>query len=70
MNLRESAAKLSGGAKELASAWEEARNHWRDTKAEEFAELYLVPLPHHVARAATVIEEIEVLLRKVRSDCA
>jgi hypothetical protein len=70
MNLRESAAKISGGAKELMGAWDETRNFWRDAKALEFAETYLAPIPHHAARAATVIEEIEVLLRKVRSDCA
>jgi hypothetical protein len=70
MNVRESAAKLSVGAKELAAAWDETRSYWRDLKAQEFAEAYLEPIPHHVARAATVIEEIEALLRKVRSDCA
>jgi hypothetical protein len=70
MNLRESAAKLGGGAKELSAAWDETKSYWRDQKAQEFAEVYLEPIPHHVARAATIIEEIEVLLRKVRSDCA
>ena len=69
MNLRESAAKLGGAAKELAAAWDETKSYWRDAKAREFSEVYLEPIPHHVARAATVIEEIEILLRKVRSDC-
>ena len=69
MNLRESAAKITGGAKELAAAWDDTRNYWRDMKAQQFAEMYLEPVPHQIARAATVIEEIEVLLRKVRSDC-
>ena len=70
MNVRESGAKLTGGAKELGAAWDETRTYWRDLKAQEFAETYLEAIPHHVARAAAVIEEIEVLLRKVRSDCA
>jgi hypothetical protein len=38
-------------------------------KSQEFERNYLEILPHHVARAMTVIEEIDVLLRKVRNDC-
>jgi hypothetical protein len=42
---------------------------WRDTKGIEFDDQYLEVLPQHVARAASAMEEIESLLKKVRSDC-
>jgi hypothetical protein len=38
-------------------------------KSREFAEAYLDILPDHVARAITVIEDIDALLQQVRRDC-
>jgi hypothetical protein len=69
MNVRGSAANLVQAAKDLSVHWQETKAFWRDVKSQEFESTYLDQLPSHVARATAAIEEIDGLLRKVRSDC-
>jgi len=69
MSTRSSAANLAQAMKDLSLAWQETRSQWRDTKAIEFDDQYLEVLPQHVARAASAMEEIEALLKKVRNAC-
>ncbi len=69
MNTRSSAAALAASMKDFALAWERTQAHWNDGKAQEFAHEYIHPLPNYVARTATVIEEIDIILRKIRHDC-
>jgi len=69
MNTRSSAANLVQAAKDLAVAWDQTQEAWRDVKSREFEENYLEQLPGHIARATAVIEEIDALLRKVKADC-
>ena len=63
------AANLVQASKNLTLEWKEATNYWRDKKSFEFEQEYLNDIPDHVARAASIMAEIEVLLRKVRSEC-
>ena len=53
----------------MAVDWEQTRNYWRDVKSIQFEKDYLDQIPQQFARAITAMEEIETLLRKVRSDC-
>jgi hypothetical protein len=69
MSIRASAANLGQAAKNLMIEWGHTRAYWRDAKSIEFEKEFLEDLPHHVARAAAVIEELDGILRKVRSDC-
>lgn len=69
MSTRVSASNLSQAAKDLSFEWQQTKDYWRDVKAQEFERAYLDSVPHHFARAITVIEEIDALLRKVRADC-
>ena len=69
MNVKGSAAHLAQAAKDLSIEWQETRAHWRDLKSQEFESNYLDALPSYIARAMAAIEEIDGLLRKVRSDC-
>lgn len=69
MNTRTSASNLGQALKELRLRWDETETRWRDRKRDDFHQAYLEELPNTVARAVSVIEEIDVLLRKVRSDC-
>jgi hypothetical protein len=69
MNTRTSASNLAQAMKELSLKWQQTRADWRDAKAIEFDDRYLEVLPQHVARASSAIEEIDALLKKVRSDC-
>ena len=69
MSARTSASNLVQAVKELKFEWAQAKESWRDLKAAEFEKTYLEDLPHHVARSAAVMEELDTLLRKVRTDC-
>ena len=60
---------IAQALKNLSAEWQQTREHWRDGKAAEFEKTYLEPLPHHVARAVSVITELNALLRQVRHDC-
>ena len=69
MNPRASAANLFQAAKELSFEWDQTRAYWSDVKSQQFARDYLEMIPEYVTRTRTAMEELEVLLRKVRSDC-
>lgn len=68
-NVQGSASNLHEAVKNLLTAWSEAKNCWRDVKSQEFEATYLDNLPNDAARAVTVINEIDALLKKVRRDC-
>ncbi len=69
MNTRASAANLGQALKKLKLEWQRTETDWRDVKRREFEEVFITPLPGHIARAGAVIEELDMVLRKVRSDC-
>jgi hypothetical protein len=69
MSTAANASTLAQAARELVHAWEQTKSHWRDAKAREFEEAYIDPLPGEVERAARVMAEIDLLLKKIRSDC-
>ena len=41
----------------------------RAVASQDFEQTYIEPLPGHVERAISVMAEIDLLLKKVRSDC-
>ncbi|MGA3171090.1 MAG: hypothetical protein ABSE62_08745 [Chthoniobacteraceae bacterium] len=65
----EAQASLEAALQNLTLAWQEVRNHWRDAKAMEFEERYLKELPSRTTQAATVIAEIDKVLKKAKNDC-
>jgi len=69
MNASGAAANLIQAMKILTNEWQQTQAHWHDIKSQEFERNYLEPLPGHVAGAVTVMEEIDALLKKIRSDC-
>ena len=69
MNLSGNKSRLVAATKELMLRWDETRNYWRDSKSQEFDQFYLSELRLQVDKAVTVIEKLDELLKKVRSDC-
>lgn len=69
MSTKVSASNLAQALKDLNIAWQGTRTYWRDVKSQEFEHEYLENLPLLVTQAKTVMEEIDLLLRKVRNDC-
>ena len=69
MSLGGSKSRLSSTTKELALQWEQTKHYWRDAKAHEFEERFLQELFISMEKTVTVVEKLDELLKKVRSDC-
>jgi hypothetical protein len=69
MSAAGSKSRLVSAAKELSVKWADTKNYWRDEKSLEFERKYLQELFISVDRAVNVIEKLDELLKKVRSDC-
>jgi hypothetical protein len=65
----EAEASLGAALQNLTIAWQELRGYWRDAKCLEFEERFLKELPSRTTQAATVIAEIDKILKKARNDC-
>ena len=55
--------------REISLQWSETKNFWRDAKSQEFEQRYMAELSAQVDRTVTILEKLEELLKKVRSDC-
>ncbi len=62
-------ARLAAITKDLLIRWQQTREHWKDAKAREFEERYMLQLESTVNAAITGIANLENVIRKVRSDC-
>ena len=69
MNLSGNKGRLIGLTRELSLQWDETKNFWRDAKSDEFERKYMLELSAHVNRATVVLEQLEELLKQVRSEC-
>ena len=64
-----SKSRLMAATKELTIAWNVTKNHWRDEKSREFERRYLEELAARVDRTVTVIEKLDALLTRIRTEC-
>jgi hypothetical protein len=55
--------------RELVNQWDQTKHYWMDTKAKEFEHEYIEELLANVETSVTVIEQLDKLVNKVRSDC-
>jgi len=69
MSTKGSGSNLAQAIKDLSNAWQQTKSYWHDAKSQEFERKYIEILPGHVTQAMAVIEELDLLLNKVRSDC-
>ncbi|PYM13823.1 MAG: hypothetical protein DME18_08095 [Verrucomicrobia bacterium] len=69
MSTSANGARLAALTKDLLGRWRQTRDYWRDDKAREFEERYLLELESTVNAAISGIANLETVLRKVRSDC-
>ncbi len=67
--MKTSSARLAGLTKELRVQWQETKHYWKDDKCLEFEHKYMEELFASVDRAVTVIEQLDKLLSKIRTDC-
>lgn len=69
MNLSGNKGRLVGLTREITLRWSETKNYWRDAKSEEFERRFMAELAASVNRSVLIVEKLDELLKKVRSDC-
>jgi len=69
MSLSGSKSRMFGLTREITVQWDDVRAHWRDAKSEEFERRYITELTYQVTRSLQVVDKLEEILKKVRSDC-
>lgn len=69
MSVRASGSRLIAITRDLVNQWEQAKDSWKDAKALEFEKKYIEELVAGVDRAASVIEQLDKIITKIRSDC-
>jgi len=61
--------RLAAVTKELALDWAQTKATWKDAKSEEFEQKYLQELFTGVDSAMTVLDHLDKVLTKIKSDC-
>lgn len=69
MNLSGNKGRLAGLTRDILLRWSETKNYWRDAKSDEFERRFMAELSAHVNRTVLIVEKLDELLNKVRSDC-
>ncbi len=69
MSMSASKGLLTLATRQLQARWGETRFSWRDSKAQQFDDLYLSELMNTVNSAFRVIDELDHLLEKIHADC-
>ena len=60
---------MLGATRELSLKWEQTKDHWRDQKSMEFEHRFLQELFASVDKTVLIVDKLDELLKKVRSDC-
>jgi hypothetical protein len=69
MNLTGNRSRLTGLTRDLSLQWDETKSFWLDAKSQEFEQRFMIELEAQTSRAVGVLEQLDKLLQKVRSDC-
>jgi hypothetical protein len=69
MSLSGHKSRLVGLTRDISLEWAETKNYWQDAKSEEFDRRFMNELSAQVNRTMVVLEQLDELLKKVRSDC-
>jgi len=69
MNIGNDGRTISAATKELSRKWEETKASWRDAKSQEFELKYMAELTGSVDRAVEVLDQLDKVVSKIRSDC-
>ncbi|MBI5385223.1 MAG: hypothetical protein HZA90_11125 [Verrucomicrobia bacterium] len=69
MSMGASKQRLTGMTRELLLKWDQTKEHWQDAKSREFEQKYITELVAGVDKAVAVIEQLDKLAAKIRSDC-
>lgn len=62
-------ARIVGLTRELLNKWNQSKDSWRDSKAMEFEKKFLDELQASASHAATGIDNLDRIMRNIRSEC-
>jgi hypothetical protein len=69
MNLSGNKGRVVGLTRDILLRWSDTKDHWRDAKSEEFEHRFMAELSASVNRTMVIMEKLDEVLKKVRSDC-
>lgn len=69
MSMSGNKGRLVGLTRDISLQWAETKNFWRDAKSAEFEHRFMAELSANVNRAVMILDQLDELLKKVRSDC-
>ncbi len=69
MSLNANRTRLAALTKALSNDWKQTKESWRDAKAQEFEQRYLQELFDGVDTAVAVMDQLDKLLNKIKTDC-
>ncbi len=70
MSMSADKMRLNALTKELWAKWQRTQESWQDAKSQEFEKKYLEELQVAVDRTVSVIDQLDKLVARIRSDCA
>jgi len=62
-------ARMLGLTRELLNKWNQSKDSWRDAKALEFEKKFMDELDAIASNASTGMENLERIVRNIRSEC-
>jgi len=69
MSISSNGKRLILTTKDLFLKWEQTKNFWKDARSREFEQKFLTELQANTDKSAEVIEQLDKLVAKIRSDC-
>lgn len=69
MNISANGKTVAALTKELALHWRATTESWADTRSREFEQKFINDLLASVERAVPVFENLDKVIKKIRSDC-
>jgi hypothetical protein len=69
MKLTATRIRLETLTRDLLRNWDETKLAWKDIKAQEFEQHYLVELAERLDKTSTMLEKLDALIAQVRADC-
>jgi hypothetical protein len=69
MNIGTDGRVISTATKELSLKWQQTKDSWRDAKSQEFEQKYMDELIGSVDRAVAVLDQLDKVVARIRSEC-
>ena len=69
MGIYEGRGTLSKALKQLDNQWQETKVLWDDPRSREFEQRFLAPLELDLRQAVSAMDQMAMLLSRIRSEC-